>query len=91
MKKILIEILDFYRYKLDNDKCTAEDMKTVFNALDNGVVCETTIKDLADFYGQSESNVRNVLSRNIVEKPKRKVAYNFISACRILPQKWKKT
>lgn len=90
MKKILIEVLEFYKMKLENDKCTPEELRTAFNALSNDVVCEVTIKDLADFYGQSESNVRNVLSRNIIEKPKRKITYNFISVSKILPSRWKK-
>lgn len=88
MKKMLLDILDFYRYKLENDKCTQEDMKTVFSALSKDVVSETTTKDIAEFYGQSESNVRNVISRHLMEKPKRVVLYNFNSLLKFIPKRW---
>lgn len=89
LKNMLIETLDYYRYKVINDECTADDMKSIFKAISNGVICDTTIKDLAEFYGQSESNIRNVLSRNIVKKPKREVLYNFFDVSKIIPKRWR--
>lgn len=89
MKKLILEILDYYRYKIENDECTAEDMKTVYDALSKGVVCETTIKDLAEFYGQSENNVRNVISRKVIKKPRRMILYNFLDVIKIIPKSWR--
>lgn len=91
IKKTLIEILDFYRYKIDNDKCTSEDMRAAFNLLHDNAVSEATIKDIADFYGQSENNVRNVVSRKPVSKPKRAVLYNFIDVSKIIPKSWRRS
>lgn len=88
IKKTLIEILDFYRYKMDNDKCTSEDMKAAFELLRDNAVSEATIKDIADFYGQSESNVRNVVTRKAVPK-KRILVYDFKNTASLIPDKWR--
>lgn len=89
MKKYLIEILDFFKYKLENDKCTDEDMREAFKLLQSNVVSGATIKDIADYYGQSESNVRNVVSRKCMRKPKRVVLYDFMHISKIIPKGWK--
>lgn len=91
IKNVLLEIIDFYRYKIDNDKCTSEDMMAAFNLLHDNAVSEATIKEIADFYGQSESNVRNVVSRKSVSKPKRAVLYNFIDVTKIIPKSWRRS
>ena len=88
IKKTLIEILDFYRYKMDNDKCTSEDMKAAFELLRGNAVSEATIKDIADFYGQSESNVRNVVTRKAVPK-KRILVYDFKNIASLIHDKWR--
>lgn len=44
IKNVLLEIIDFYRYKIDNDKCTSEDMMAAFNLLHDNAVSEATIK-----------------------------------------------
>lgn len=90
MKKFLLEIIEFFKYKIENDKCTPEDMKAIFNMLNSEVISGATIKDIADFYEQSESNVRNVVSRNSFAKPKRVVMYNFIDFLKVKPEKWKR-
>lgn len=87
MKKYLIEILEYFKYKLENDKCTDEEMRQAFKMLREGTVCETTIKDIADYYGQSESNVRNIVSRNAVPK-KRVLIYDFSRIVRLIPKRW---
>lgn len=87
-KKFLVEVLDFYKYKIENDKCTSDDMRTAFELISKGAVCDATIKDMAEFYGQSESNIRNVVSRKLFDKPKRCVLYNFAKIAKIIPKKW---
>lgn len=90
MKKYLLEILDFFKYKLENDKCTSEDMAEAFNIISSGVVCEATVKDIADFYGQSESNVRNVVFRKSTPRSRRVTMYNFIHLSRFVPDRWRR-
>lgn len=88
IKKILLDIIDYYRYKIDSDQCTESDMRSAFNLLSNNLVCDTTIKDLALHYNQSESNVRNVIARFYIPKPKRRVFYNFMEFLKVMPDKW---
>lgn len=88
IKKALLEIIDFYRYKIVNDKCTSDDMKAAFELLHDNAVSEATIRDIAVHYGQSESNVRNVLSRSYIGKPKRRVHYDFMKVLKIIPSSW---
>lgn len=90
MKEVLLEIIDFYRYKLVNDKCTPRDMQIAFDLLSESVVCEATIKDIAEFYGQSESNVRNIASRKSVQKSRHAIIYDFKSFINAIPERWKK-
>lgn len=90
IKKMLLEVIDFYRYKVDNDQCTDSDMRSAFNLLSNNLVCDTTIKDLAIHFDQSESNVRNVIARFYIPKPKRRVFYDFMEFLKVMPRKWLK-
>lgn len=88
VKKLLLEIIDFYRDKLVNDNCTDADMQSAFALLSENVSSEATISDIAKHFGQSESNVRNVLSRKYVGKPKRRVSYDFMKIVRNIPASW---
>lgn len=90
IKELLLEILDYYRYKILNDGCTQAEMKSLYKVLSENVTSQATIKDIADFYGQSESNVRNVICRNFVEPPQRRVHYNFHSFIKFVPKSWRK-
>lgn len=92
-KKILLTILDFLRYQVDNDKCTSEEMKSILDTVSESMIVSATIKDIAEFYGQSESNVSNVISRRPIpktQKPKRRVYYNLAFFSRIVPNSWRK-
>lgn len=88
IKLMLLEIIDFLRYKLENDKCTHSDMQEWARLLNSNVASAATIRDLSHFYGQSENNVRNVIARKLREKPERKVVCNFFSFLKIIPQNW---
>ena len=48
-----------------------------------------TIEDLAKYYGVPESKVRNTINRKMIEKPKRRVYYRFLSFRKIVPKKWR--
>lgn len=88
MKEILLNIIDFYRYKIESDKCSQKDMAEVFGVVSKGISNEASIKDIAKFYGQSESNVRNVIHRKSIIKPNRKVVYDFNSFASKAPSTW---
>ena len=89
-KKILTEILDYYKYKIDNDLCTMEEIEETGKILQENMEIHGTIEDFAKFYGVPEVNVRNTIHRKSFDKPKRKVYYRFSPFQRIVPPKWRK-
>ena len=89
-KKYLSEILDYYKYKIDNDLCTMEEIEETSRLLQENMAVHGTIEDLARFYGVTEAKVRNTINRKMIEKPKRRVYYRFISFMKIVPNKWRK-
>lgn len=88
IKQILIDTLDYLRYQLVNDKCTPEELRSIKDAVIDNLDIDASYSDIAEFYGQKESNVRNVCSRRMIEKPKRRVYTNFAAFTKILPKSW---
>lgn len=94
MKHILLNILDFLRYKVDNDQCTPEEIRKFSDIATKELNTSATIDELSDFYGQSRSNVSNVISRRPIpkdKKPKRRIYYNFAWFNSIIPDSWKRS
>jgi hypothetical protein len=90
-KQILIDICKMFIHQLENDKCTAEEIRSISDSITENLKVDATVKDIADFYNQSEQNVRTVVSRNFhKEKPKRKVYYNFAWVSKIIPKSWRR-
>lgn len=89
-KTYLTEILDYYKYKLDNNLCTMEEMDSLAKTIEEKMEIQGTISDFAKFYDQPESSVRATISRKLLAKPKRKVYYPFHLFSRIVPTKWHK-
>ena len=93
MKQLLLNIIDFLRYKVDNDQCTADDLRKFSDIATEMLDTKATIDELSEFYGQSRSNVSNVISRRPIpkdKKPKRRVYYNFAWFSLIIPESWKR-
>lgn len=88
-KEELIEILDYYKFKLKRNGCTMAEINSTIKALENNMDIDGTISDFAKFYGVSESNVRATISRKLINKPKRKVLYPFHAFRRIIPENWR--
>ena len=92
MKQTILNILDFLRYKVDNDECTAEELRNLSDIATKELNTSATIDELSEFYGQSRSNVSNVISRRPIpkeKKPKRRIYYNFAWFSSIIPDSWK--
>ena len=90
IKKLLLEIIDYYRDKIANDNCTEAEMRDIFALVSSKIVGDSTIADIAEHFGQSESNVRNIIARRYIGKPKRRVSYNFFKILDIVPKSWLK-
>ena len=91
LKNSLSEIIGFIKYKVDNDLCTPEEIESVARMAQENLELYSTIEDLAKYYGVPESKVRNTINRKMLEKPKRRVYYRFISFMKIAPNKWRKS
>lgn len=89
LKKNLSEILGYIKYKVDNDLCTPEEIESVSKMAQANLKLYGTIEDLAKFYGVSESRIRNTINRKLIDKPKRRVYYRFLSFMRIAPDRWR--
>jgi len=89
--KLLSEILGFYKYKVDNNLCTPEEIKDAEKVLMENMEVYGTIDDFAEFYGKSKDAVNSVIKRRMIQKPKRNVVlYPFHVFQKLIPDKWRK-
>ena len=89
-KKLVIEFLDFLKYKVENDLLSMDDIDSIARAIKQDLKIVATSDDLAAFYDQSNGNVRSLISRRMIHKPQRRVYYSFNAFSKIVPEKWKK-
>ena len=87
-KSYLIEILEFYIYKLETNGCTMGEIESATKALENDMQLNGTITDFANFYGVPETTVRTTIFKKLFAKPKRLVLYPFHKFNKIVPDKW---
>ena len=86
----LIEILDFYKYKLKHGGCTMAEIDSATRALKENMEIDGTISDFAKFYGVPENQIRATISRKLLAKPQRKVLYPFHKFAKVVPERWTK-
>lgn len=72
-KKLVIEFLDFLKYKVENDLLSMDDIDSIARAIKQDLKIVATIDDLAAFYGQPNGNVRSLINRRMIQKPQRRV------------------
>ena len=89
-KKYLLEILDYYKYKIDNNFTTMAEINSVVKILEENMQINGTISDLAKFYDKPENQIRATISRKLIAKPERKVLYPFHKFAKIIPENWRK-
>ena len=88
-KKILSDFLGFLKYKVDNDLLTIDEISAIKEIVMKEIPLSGTSEDFAKYYHQSPINVRSVINRKLLAKPKRKVLYPFLEFSEIIPEKWK--
>lgn len=90
-KDELIEILDYYKFKLKRDGCTMAEINSTIKAIESNMNSDGTLDDFADFYGKSKTAVSSQIKRNLIDKPKKNVTlYPFHKFRRIVPDSWHK-
>lgn len=87
-KKYLTEILDYYKYKLQNNLCTMDEIDSLAKTIEQNMQINGTISDFAKFFDVPEVTVRTNINRKMLDKPKRKVFYPFAKFLKIVPEKW---
>ena len=88
VKKNLKELFQFGIYKLENNLCTPEEIRSVERMIESNLELDGTITDIATFFDKPEVNVRVVINQKLIAKPKRKVLYPFIKFLKVVPKKW---
>lgn len=91
LKEIVIDLLDYLRYQVVNDRCTPDELKSIYRITVENLKVDATVEDIAKHYGQKESNVRNAISRMPLQKPKRRVYHNLCDIQKYLPKTWRRT
>lgn len=89
LREALDTSLELIQRKLRRGRLTADDLRAILNAITAGGGVSATISDLADFFGTSEVNVRSVIKRRFIGKPRRQVYYDFLKFYRIVPDSWR--
>lgn len=88
-KEIILDFLDYIRYKVENDRLTLSEADSIARTIQGGIKLTGTVDDLCGFYGQSRNNVKAVIGRKMLGKPERRVYYPFNSFNSVVPPSWK--
>lgn len=88
MREVLCECLGLIENKIKDGSVTVSDIKSMVETLASSVGVDATVKEVAGFYNTSEVNVRSLIKRRILKKPKRRVYYDFREICRNAPKSW---
>ena len=52
VKALLLEVIDFLRYKVETDQCTAEELRKFTDIATEQLDTLASTQEIADFYGQ---------------------------------------
>ena len=88
-KNEILEVLEFWKYKVTNNLCTPEEMESLSKMLQENMDMYGTVEDLAKFFDVSEAQIRTTINRKMIDKPKRRVYYRFMSFLKIIPKSWR--
>ena len=89
-KKILLDFIDFLKFKVENGELTADEIESIVRAVVKESDVYATAEELAAFYGQPVQNVRCVISRKLIKRPRRKVYYPLREFQDVVPESWHK-
>lgn len=87
-QEVVLGVIRKWEYDIIHNKCTPAQIKSVYNALVNNLEMDASLDEMAEHFGQSKSNVSNIISRRFIGKPKRKVLYPLHKIIKIVPRNW---
>lgn len=88
VRRILSEFLGFLKFKVDNDGLTLAEEQSIVKLIEERIPLSATCDDLARYYRKSPENIRGVIHRRLLSKPKRRVMYRFLDFSKIIPDHW---
>ena len=87
-KRIILDFLDFIRFKVENDSLTLEEADSIAKTIEGGLSLTGTADDFARFYGKTKTNVTTVIDRRFLPKPKRVLLHSFNEFRKVVPSTW---
>lgn len=90
IRDALADFLGMLAHKARTGELTDEDTVVLYRAIHDAGGIRATVRDIAGYYGQTETNVRHVINRNLLPAPQRRVYYDFAAFRTKIPSKWTK-
>ena len=87
-KEIILEFLDFIRFKIESGSLTMEDADSIAKTIQSHLNLSGTADDFARFYGKTKTNVTTVIDRRFLPKPKRVLLHSFNDFRKAVPSSW---
>lgn len=88
MKSIILDFIDFVRFKVENDSLTLPEYQSIVKAIGEGINLKGTADDFARFYGKTKTNVTTVIDRKMLTKPERCLLHSFSEFQKAKPKSW---
>lgn len=88
-KRLILDILDYLRFKVENDKLTMSEADSIARTIENNLELTGTAEDFSAFYNRPKEHIRVVINRKLLSKPKRRVFYPFSAFRKVVPDKWR--
>lgn len=89
IREAVAEVFDALSFKVRHGIMTEQDVRVISSVIREAGGVKATVKDLSAIYGQSEDNVRHVISRHFMPTPERRVYYDYDSFRQFVPEKWR--
>ena len=87
-KEIILEFLDYLRYKIENDRLTMEEADSIAKTIQGGMNLTGTTDDFAQYFGKTKTNVTTVIDRKMLPKPRRTLLHSFNEFRNAVPSSW---
>ena len=91
MREVVGDCFGFIGHKIKDGTVTVDDVRSMFETVISSTGAKASIKEIASYYNKSEVNVRSVIKRRVLGKPRRRVYYDFSEVCRKVPASWRAT
>ena len=89
IRESVADMFGMLEYKVRNGVMSFDDVQSLVTLFEVNGGIKATTSDLANYYHQSEDNVRHILHRSFMPKPIRRVYYDMFSFAKNVPSKWR--